>query len=635
MRTDRSSRSSVRRERRDSCLKVLTAGSRRSKQRQMTSESRIEIEKLDTDNYGVWRQRMKALLLSKQLWDVIDGDDEEDKKKSNQVMGLILLHVSDFHLGLADEVATAKGLWEKLEKTFKAKYNARRLLLRQQLNTLRKEPTETIPQYVARAKSIASELKAVGHEPEASEVTLPILQGLPKEYSILVTIISVAKEPPSIDDLLPMLLTTEQQVSQESEPAVPVYSAKYNGRNANRRQAQQQPGNQVKFSGKCHYCGKLGHKAKECNTRRRDQLKTPQRTVAFGASAQEVYSQDWVIDSGASRHLTADKQQLRNYRSVPSTTAVTFVNGQQAAALGQGDVHLQVLTCAGCTEVVLKGVLHVPSAAVNLTVRAVRTDRGTEYVNSELQTFFTNKGILHSLTAPYNPEQNGVAERFNRTLMEKVRAMLLDAKLGKELWAEAAKAANYVKVRSPTSKETRTPWELFTGSKPDVSGMRVFGAIAYAHVPKQLRQKLDPVSELGVFIGYEPQSKAYRVLLHTGKLQISRDVIFDESTPTVAITEAHAEAEEVRKKVSTSVPLSTVVQPATSAPPESDDGSGDVDPGPTYSTDSGEDGAAAEAESATEVEAAIPLTASLAPQPTQQRCPQRHRQPPPEIYKAH
>ena len=95
----------------------------------MASESRIVIEKLDTDNYGIWRQRMKALLLSKELWSVIDGDDSEDKKKSNQVMGLLLLHVSDFHLGLADEVATAKGLWDKLESTFKAKYNARRLLL--------------------------------------------------------------------------------------------------------------------------------------------------------------------------------------------------------------------------------------------------------------------------------------------------------------------------------------------------------------------------------------------------------------------------------------------------------------------------------------------------------------------------
>ena len=99
---------------------------------------------------------------------------------------------------MADEAATAKGLWDKLEPILKAKHNARCLLLRQQLETLRNEATETIPQHGARAKSIASELESVGHKPEVSDATLPVLQGLPKGYNILVTIISVAKETPSM-----------------------------------------------------------------------------------------------------------------------------------------------------------------------------------------------------------------------------------------------------------------------------------------------------------------------------------------------------------------------------------------------------------------------------------------------------
>ena len=109
-----------------------------------------------------------------------------------------------------------------------------------------------------------------------------------------------------------------------------------------------------------------------------------------------------------------------------------------------------------------------------MTVQAVRMDRGTEYDNSKLQSFFISKGIWHNLTAPYTSKQNDVAERFNRVLMERVRAMLLDAKLAEEFWAEAALTSNYAKVRSPTGKEGCTPWELFTGVKPDVSGMRSF-----------------------------------------------------------------------------------------------------------------------------------------------------------------
>ena len=91
-------------------------------------------------------------------------------------------------------------------------------------------------------------------------------------------------------------------------------------------------------------------------------------------------------------------------------------------------------------------------------LKAIRTDRGTEYVNKELTTYFQDSGITHSTTAPYTPEQNGVAERFNRTLMEKVRPMLFDAKLDFSYWAQAAITATYAKNRSPSSHHpSQTP----------------------------------------------------------------------------------------------------------------------------------------------------------------------------------
>jgi len=163
-------------------------------------------------------------------------------------------------------------------------------------------------------------------------------------------------------------------------------------------------------------------------------------------------------------------------------------------------------------------------------LKAVRTDRGGEYLNHSLLSYFASKGVLHQTTAPYTPEQNGAAERLNRTLMERVRAMLLNASLQPELWAEAVVTANYIRNRSPTSKSAKTPWECLTGNKPDVSGMRVFGTRAFVMVPKELRRKLDPVSEPGIFVGYSASSKAYRVLLDgTNKVVESRDVVFDET----------------------------------------------------------------------------------------------------------
>lgn len=178
---------------------------------------------------------------------------------------------------------------------------------------------------------------------------------------------------------------------------------------------------------------------------------------------------------------------------------------------------------------VVKEVLEMLQNQVGKRVKRVRTDRGREYVNEELSSYFKERGIIHETTAPYTPQQNGAAERLNRTLMEKVRAMLQDAGLENELWAEAIVTANYIRNRLPAAGVEKTPWEACFGVKPDVSHVRVFGCPAYAQVPAEKRSKLDARSQRGVFVGYEPHSKAYRVLLDdSDKIVVSRDVIFDE-----------------------------------------------------------------------------------------------------------
>jgi len=160
----------------------------------------------------------------------------------------------------------------------------------------------------------------------------------------------------------------------------------------------------------------------------------------------------------------------------------------------------------------------------------VRTDRGGEYLNNELKDFYSAKGIVHQTPAPFTPEQNGKAERLNRTLMERVRAMLQDAKLPNSLWAEVVTTAIFICNRSPVCGDFKTPKELFYGDKIDVSNMKTFGARAYFHIPKAQRQKLDPVSIKGIMVGYAADSKAYRIMLDdTKKTIISRDVTFEES----------------------------------------------------------------------------------------------------------
>ena len=146
--------------------------------------------------------------------------------------------------------------------------------------------------------------------------------------------------------------------------------------------------------------------------------------------------------------------------------------------------------------------------------------------------YLKEQGIRHEVTVAYSPEQNGVAERMNRTLCEAARAMLSHAHLEKEYWAEAIATAAYVRNRLPTSslQGDITPYEKWYGRKPDISHLRVFGCTAYAHIPDQRRQKLDVKTEKLRFVGYSIASKAYKLFnVQTRKMVIRRDVVFNET----------------------------------------------------------------------------------------------------------
>ncbi|XP_065091273.1 uncharacterized protein LOC135712243 [Ochlerotatus camptorhynchus] len=134
-------------------------------------------------------------------------------------------------------------------------------------------------------------------------------------------------------------------------------------------------------------------------------------------------------------------------------------------------------------------------------IKGLRTDNGTEYVNTGMKRFLRSCGIRHEMTVPYNLEQNGLAKRMNRTVVEKARCLLLDADLDKSFWAEATAMATFLVNRSPTKSVPVTPEERFTGKRPDLSELRVFGAKVMCYIPKQRKRKWDAKSKPGIFVG--------------------------------------------------------------------------------------------------------------------------------------
>lgn len=164
-------------------------------------------------------------------------------------------------------------------------------------------------------------------------------------------------------------------------------------------------------------------------------------------------------------------------------------------------------------------------------IKVFRSDNGTEYVNSQFKDYFRESGIQFHPSAPYTPEQNGVAERLNRTLVEKARCMLSQAGLPARLWAEATNTAVYLKNRSPTKVlNGKTPHEVWSGKIQSLKHLRVFGCKVMLHIPKQKRSKWQSKAREQVFLGYCENTKTYRVCdLKTMNTENSRDVVFYEN----------------------------------------------------------------------------------------------------------
>jgi len=161
-------------------------------------------------------------------------------------------------------------------------------------------------------------------------------------------------------------------------------------------------------------------------------------------------------------------------------------------------------------------------------ILTLRTDNAKgEFVNKVNQAWIEERGIRHETNAPYTPQQNGTAERTNRTLLDSARCMLISSGLPSNFWAEAVAYSVFIRNRVLSKSSEKTPYENWNNRKPDLSDIRIFGSKAYVRIPNP--DKLGKRSQEGVFIGRCKTQKAFRVYVpETKKIIISRHVIIDE-----------------------------------------------------------------------------------------------------------
>lgn len=196
-----------------------------------------------------------------------------------------------------------------------------------------------------------------------------------------------------------------------------------------------------------------------------------------------------------------------------------------------------------------------------LKVKVNRSDNGKEYEGTDFEQWLSDKGIQHQTSALYTPQQNGVAERYNRVITERAMALLADSGLPPKWWAEAAATVNYLSNRVPQRNQDVTPYELLHGVRPDVSHIRIFGCAAWVYTPHDIRNKLQPRAERGILLGYAANQKGYRVLVKN-KVKVSRDVRFDETVVGQQPLRGPSSALAVGQRPSAAVALSAATSVA-------------------------------------------------------------------------
>ncbi|PKU78594.1 Retrovirus-related Pol polyprotein from transposon TNT 1-94 [Dendrobium catenatum] len=214
----------------------------------------------------------------------------------------------------------------------------------------------------------------------------------------------------------------------------------------------------------------------------------------------------------------------------------------------------------------------------NTTPKVFRSDGGGEFCSTQFKSFLSAHGILHQTSCPHTPEQNGVAERKHRHLLELTRSLLQDAHLPKQFWSEAVTAATYLINRLPSkANSNQIPYQIIHGAAPTYDHLRIFGCLCYPWLRPYVADKLSPRSQPCIFLGYSSHQKGYKYFnTSTNKIQISRHVTFNEHIfPYMSSTANHSSASEI---------TSQFISPLLTTPTSISHSLDQINPRPTQST---------------------------------------------------
>ncbi|KAJ0391998.1 hypothetical protein ATCC90586_007925 [Pythium insidiosum] len=433
---------------------------------------------LNDDNYFLWEFSARMALARKGLAGHVEitpekavalSGNEMWKTADSKAMGVIAKMLSSPYQAMIRNAKFAVEAWIILQQ-----FHVKRSLhnrLRKQLHELVMNPGDNIMDHLLKFDDVCMRLDAVGDNVKDDEQLVVLLGSLPPEYDAIVKIIE-ARGNVDLYEAKEMLRREYEtlQKRERQEAAFKSAVVRYDGRgrngglgkSRNGKKNKRQDRGQSGFQGRCFDCNKVGHKKDQCPKKNGGAQGEASDAFVFSVSVDRDGMSTWLLDSGASSHMTFDRDYFVEFRSLVlanGNTAVVkdvlYIPGLDLKTgaplemvhtdlMGPINVksksgarfilvfvddwsrYLHVYLLKSKTEVTSKFIEYttVMERQTGGRVKCVRSDNGSEFCNKKFDGFCLQQGILHQTSAPYSPQQNGIAERANRSIAEMARAML-------------------------------------------------------------------------------------------------------------------------------------------------------------------------------------------------------------------
>lgn len=338
----------------------------------------ITVAKFEGQDFAVWKAQMEALLVAKG-WDHVLKEKcpaEEAAKaawenSNRQARSLLLLSLDNKHAKVVLKCITAKDIWAKLSTLHEQTSQANKMVLTKRFYELQMERGEKIQEFVARAEYIHGQLQDIGITSiDETALVSKIVTGLPRNY---VTFMSAWGNVNSADQkleiLLPRLLAEESLMTKYKNYDETGDALTANSFKGKRRTIRQK-------SGKCFICHEDGHWKNEC-PKKKDYEGTAM--IAESEANVSISDAEWILDSGASEHMTFDQNSYISYRKLDSNRLVRFGNNEKGEGIGIGDIKVRTEVGFGRKRIIiLKDVLHVPGLRRKLFSVSATTQQGNK-----------------------------------------------------------------------------------------------------------------------------------------------------------------------------------------------------------------------------------------------------------------